>query len=183
MRTLTVCAALVAALSLTGLGGCGGTAPTLTVTDAYVAEPGAEATLVHVVIDATNPTPQPLALWAMAYDASTGAGAAQRWAQASVPPNGSVRFEVPVVVAGAAGQTVSISGKVDYVPAGRIRELLSELDVPLPSTGFGGSVAVASQRPASPPGARTGQVFTARLVEPRPLNAVDTLPPLPGNKN
>ena len=173
------------ALAAAALVGCSGTPPTLTLTEAFVAEratgsEGASASVVHVVVKADNPTSEPLAMWAIAYAGASGSGGVERWAQATAPAGGSVAFELPVVVTGAAaGSPLNISGKVAYVPGGRFRELLSELDVPLPTTTFAGSVNVdwsASPRPAA--ALRPATVRTAVILDPGPARTADTLPPL-----
>ena len=178
MRTAFLAPVLLAALAL---GGCSGTAPSLTLTEAYIAERAADGgpVVVHVVVRADNPTPEPLAMWATAYSAASSGGV-ERWAQATAPPRGTVVFEIPLVVgAGEGGSSLSVSGKVDYVPGGRFRELLSELDVPLPSTSFAGSVPVDwSAAPRAPGPLRVGGVRTATVLDPGPPRAADTLPPL-----
>ncbi|HYD00375.1 MAG TPA: hypothetical protein VEB22_04045 [Phycisphaerales bacterium] len=163
------------------LGGCSGTAPTLTLTEAFVAErapDGGGPVVVHVVVRADNPTSEPLAMWATAYSGASGGGV-ERWAQATAPARGSVVFELPVVVAAGAASPLAVSGKVDYVPGGRFRELLSELDVPLPSTSFSSSLPIDwSAAPRTATSMRAGAVRSATVLDPGPPRSADTLPPL-----
>lgn len=74
---------------------------------------------------------------------------------------------------------ISVSGKVAYVPGSRFRELLNELDYPLPTTTFSGTLPVdfaATPRVAA--ALRPGTVRTAAITDRGPVKAVDTLPPL-----
>jgi len=182
MRNRVLKALLIPAAAL--LTACSSQGPNLTLTEAYVGDRSDAGTLVYVVVKAENPTPSPLAMWAIAYTAG-GEGAVggniSRWTQATAPPGGSVSFDLPVVIAGPASgaSTVSIAGKVAYVPGGRFRELLNELDVPLPTTGFNGTMPIdlaAAPRPVAV--LRPATVRTATVTDRGPVKAVDTLPPL-----
>ncbi len=174
---------LAATCSAALLGGCAGTAPTLTVTEAFIAERSASdgTAVVHVVVKAENRASQPVAMWAIAYNGAGAPGGVERWAQATAPAGGTISFELPVVT-GALGSGVSplvVSGKVAYVPGGRFRELLNELNVPLPSTTFAGTVDVDWSAPARPPAPlRVATARTAVVIDHGPGRAVDTLPPL-----
>lgn len=182
MRTRPLNASLVTAglAGLTLLSACSSTPPALTLTEAYVAERSDAATLVNVVVKATNPTTDTIPLWAIVYANVTGApDAVGRWTQAAVPAGGSISFEIPVVISGpAAVSSIDIRGNVEYVPGGRFRELLTELGIPLPDTNFSGTVPLDTQ-PRTPLPTRPGQVRTAVVLDPGPIKAVDTLPPLP----
>jgi hypothetical protein len=157
----------------------------LKIDEAYVAErteTGGGA-LVHVVITARNPTSDPLPMRAMLYSpAGPGVSHAQveRWAQATAPPGGAVTFELPVAVATIPGSsTLSVSGDVTYVPGGRLRELLGEIDVPLPTTGFSGTVPIDwNAQPRQAPTLRPATARTGLVTDRGPLKAADTLPPL-----
>lgn len=183
MRNATP-ATLLAALSATVLiGGCVGTAPTLTVTEAFIAErsPSDGSTVVRVIVKAENHASEPVAMWAIAYTGAGAPGGVERWAQATAPAGGTVSFELPVVAgANQSGSSpLAVSGRVAYVPGGRFRELLSELSVPLPSTTFSGSVDVDWSAPVRPPATlRVGTARTAIVLDHGPARAVDTLPPL-----
>jgi hypothetical protein len=171
-------------LMLAPLAGCGGTAPVLTVTEAYVAERSESGTVVHFVVKAQNVTLDPLPMRAIGYTPSAqGApvGKVDRWAQATAPPGGTVIFEIPVAVPSPApgSSTVSVAGKVAYVPGGHFRELLGEIDLPLPTTDFAGTLPIdwtAAPRPA--PTFRAASVRTGVITDRGPIKAADTLPPL-----
>ncbi|MBY0308642.1 MAG: hypothetical protein K2Q09_07865 [Phycisphaerales bacterium] len=182
MRTRSLLLTLAPAAAVAG---CIGSPPSLTLTRAYVADRTDAGAVVNVVVHATNPTGDPLPMWAMVYSPGADAvpGPVERWAQATAPPGGAVEFELPVVMRPQADgrSTVTITGTVSYVPGGKLRELLSEIDVPLPSTGFSGSVpvdwAAPPPSPAKPP-MRTGAVRTAVVTDRGPTRTFDTLPPL-----
>lgn len=175
---------LFAAAALLGAVGCNGTPPTLSITDAFVAERTDAGTVVHVIVKAENPTKDALPMWAIAYSGGGDgrkSGSIDRWVQATAPAGGSVAFELPVVVTGQAAGTslVEISAKIEYVPGGKLRELLSELDYPLPTTTFSGTTNVDwSAAPRPPAVLRIGTVQTAQIIDRGPAGAIDTLPPL-----
>jgi hypothetical protein len=186
MRNATFATMLAASAVAVLVGGCGGTAPTLTVTDAFVVERAASGgqAVVHVRVKADNPTTEPLAMWAIVYNGGGGSNApsaVERWTQATAPAGGSVAFELPLVTGApeSGSSALNISGRVAYVPGGRFRELLGELNVPLPSTTFSGTVNVDwAAAPVAPPAHRAGEVRTAAVLDAGPMKAVDTLPPL-----
>lgn len=182
MRNRALATLALAPIAL--LTACGGTPPDLTLTEAYVADRSDAGTIVHVTVNAKNTTNEPLAMWAIAYT-SGGEGAAtnsiSRWTQATAPAGGSVAFDLPVVVTSSPSGSapISVSGKVAYVPGSRFRELLNELDYPLPTTTFSGTLPVdfaATPRVAA--ALRPGTVRTAAITDRGPVKAVDTLPPL-----
>jgi hypothetical protein len=176
--------ATLALIPLAILTACGGTPPDLTLTEAYVAERSDAGTVVHVTVNARNTTSEPLAMWAIAYTPGgegTAPGSISRWTQATAPAGGSVAFDLPVVVTSSPSGTssVSVAGKVAYVPGNRLRELLSELDYPLPTTTFSGTLPVDwSAAPRTVEALRPGTVRTAAITDRGPVKAVDTLPPL-----
>ncbi|MFT3683334.1 MAG: hypothetical protein QM783_00160 [Phycisphaerales bacterium] len=183
MRTRYMLIPVSAALLL---GACGGQAPQLKIDEAYIAERTETGAVAHLVVTAHNPTLDPLPMRAMAY--STGGaglshGEVERWAQATAPPGGAVTFEIPVAVVPNGSPTLSVSGKVAYVPNGKIRELLGEIDVPLPTASFSGTVPIDWNAPLRPaPTLRPGTARTALVTDRGPIKAADPLPPLPEAK-
>lgn len=173
-------------LTLSLLAGCGGTAPVLTVTEAYVAERSEAGTLVHVVVTAQNLTLDPLPMRAIGYTPSAqgaSVGKVDRWTQATAPPGGTVTFEIPIAVPAPApgSSTVSVAGQVTYVPGGHFRELLGEVDLPLPTTDFAGTLPIDwTAAPRAAPTLRPATVRTGLITDRGPIKAADTLPPLKG---
>lgn len=180
MRTRAL--AILALAPVAILAACSGTPPTVELTEAYIADRSDAGTVVHVVVKAQNPTDRPLAMWAVAYSAG-GEGAAKgtvgRWAQATAPAGGAVTFNLPVVVSGSNASSISVAGNVAFIPGGRFRELLNELDYPLPTTSFSGNLPVDwSAAPRAVEALRPGTVKTATIVDRGTVKTVDTLPPL-----
>ena len=128
------------------LGGCGiHTPPTLKVAGLTLSERTAEESVVTLVIEATNHTDEALPLGETAYELRINGETAYRgvWdAQATAPVEGSVRFELPAVVAsrlippgGTASYTVR--GTVEYIPPGALGEALFNARVRKGSASFG----------------------------------------------
>ena len=169
---------------LTLMAACSGTPPELSVTQAYLAERTDATTVVHLTVSAHNPTPEPLAMWAVAYTpggSGVPAGSVNRWTQATAPAGGTVTFDLPVVVTGSPSgvSPVTVAGSVAYVPGSRLRELLNELDYPLPTTGFNATIPVDfAAAPRATTALRPGTVRAATITDRGTVKAVDTLPPL-----
>lgn len=172
-------------LPAVALGGCGGyLSPRVSVTEAYVAARTDEGTVVNVVINATNPNEDPMPLRHVSYSAAVDgepAAAVARWATVNVAGKSTVRFELPVVTrhAGGGAEPVTISGRVEFVPEGRVRALLAELGVPLPQESFAGATTVDLS--AAPRAARNTatRVFGGEQVSAPEVPVGDTLKPLP----
>lgn len=167
------------------LAACSGTTPpSFSVHEAYVASKTEAGTVINVVVDARNPTNEPMPLWNLDYSADlSGAAVApvSRWTQATVSPMSTVRFELPVVTTAAAtgSQPLNLRAIVGYVPGGRFRELLTEVGVSLPTTSFTGQAMVNLDETPRVPTAKPGRITTATVIEKPARSAADTLPPLP----
>ena len=142
MRTRMMSVGVLAAC----LGGCGfHTPPTLKVADLKLSERSAEEAVLTLVIEATNHTDEALPLSDTAYELRINGETVFRgdWdAQATAPVEGSVRFELPAVVASellpAGGQAeYAVRGTVEYIPPGALGEALFNARVRKGSASFG----------------------------------------------
>jgi len=185
MRNVSTSRTVLPVAAAAILGGCAGPGPDFTLQQAYVTQKTETDALVRVVVKADNPTQAPIPMWAIGYsgqEAGAGKDHVERWTQATVPAGGSISFELPVVVPAQAtgSSTLGVSARVAYVSGGKLRELLTELDYPLPTTTFSGSVPIDWNAPVvQPVPVRVGSVRTAIVLDPGPVKPVDTLPPLP----
>jgi hypothetical protein len=141
-------------------GGCaagGGLAePTARVVGVVLASQTHEGARLETVIELENPNRTPVPLVEAEYTVSlqgVGSYTAREWLHRTIPAaagpgdGGSPGRQVvrlPVAIANTgwgdlAGAAYEVEGSVSYRPAGEIRQLLTEMRVPLPSVGFEGS--------------------------------------------
>ena len=129
-----------------GLAGCGfHSPPTLKVADLKLSESSGEESVVTLVIEATNNADEPLPLGETVYELRINGDTAFRgeWdAQATAPVEGTVRFELPAVVASRlipAGGTAeyTVRGTVEYIPPGALGEALFNARVRKGTARFG----------------------------------------------
>jgi hypothetical protein len=64
---------------------------------------------------------------------------------AVLPAGRSLTVRLPAAVSGAPGDRYSVRGRVEYEPPGQVRKVLTDLGVPLPSTGFSGEGELAGE--------------------------------------
>ncbi|MFN7375688.1 MAG: hypothetical protein ACK54T_10690 [bacterium] len=166
------------------LAGCAGQSPVLSVREAYVYSENPQATVLHVVVDAQNPSDQQIPLKAINYSsrAAVGTFTAQRDAKLVVPGESVQRFEIPVVLPPGADGQITLDGQVSFIPQNRVRELLTDL-YPLPTATLAGTTTIQrGQRPPAPPDRNGTIIFFAQRISAPPAPPADTLPPLPSTK-
>ena len=155
-RFAIVCRLTALGLFAALLGGCSSDRSALAV---WVGSPKTEvealellaaspaATTGRLIVKLTNPNDVPLPLPLARYSVTLGGVtyATDTVPNATVPANGEQRIILPVVFEGPAGSAYSASGSITYVPPGEIRNLLTDLGIPLPSVTFkGASDAIGS---------------------------------------
>jgi hypothetical protein len=139
--------AIALGLATLVLAGCSSyRAPTLTVTDAALAERNEEGTVVKFTINAAHDNDNPLPLREARYVLELNGKqvfSGVRSAQCTLSRFGSQQFIIPAVVPAAqlaelTGENVSfhISGTLTYITPGAFAELLFDTGVSRPSVGF-----------------------------------------------
>jgi len=96
-----------------------------------VSEAGAAA---HVVVELTNPNDVPLPLPIANYRVRLGETdyKGDSHPNATIPANGSQRIALPFAVSGQPGGKYRVTGSITYRPPGEIRQLLTDIGIPLP---------------------------------------------------
>ncbi len=140
--TLTITMILVG-LALTA--GCGWTKqPVAKVRGVRIAESGADGVRAELLLELTNlnpnePLPMTIARYRVELD---GVGRYQSNIQplATIPARGRQQIVLPAGIAAsnaAADRTpYRVTGTIEYQPSGNIRELLTDIGVPLPTVSF-----------------------------------------------
>lgn len=142
-------------------GGCaagGGLAePAARVADVVLASQTHEGARLETVVELENPNRTPVPLVEAEYTVSlqgVGNYTAREWLHRTIPAAGQGEGEegspgrqvvrLPVAIANTgwgdlAGAEYRVEGSVSYRPVGEVRQLLTEMRVPLPSVRFEGS--------------------------------------------
>jgi hypothetical protein len=134
--------ALIAGAACAGAAGCTSTkSPDFSVTGAYLSDEGGSRTL-RIVMEGSHENTFALPLKKMNYRVQAGGQTfdIERKADVTLEPGQKLRFELPVTPPTTlnAGDAIAISGSTQYVPGDKLRELLSELGLPLPEASFSG---------------------------------------------
>ncbi len=131
--------------------------PEVSLAGARLVERTSDATLLELDLDASNAGDEPLRMKDIAYEARTSdeVFTATRSAQAVIPPFSTRRVVLPVAIPRDLGDgpyTVVVQGRMVYVPNSVIRDTMSDLGWPSPSSPVGGdAVAEANASAATPP--------------------------------
>lgn len=141
-RLLAICLFLGMVFGMTGCEFA--QPPTATVVSTILVEQTDEAGLVDITIAVTNENDFPLELKVGNYALSVADGEQFSFETyvpyVSLPPNGSqdlvLQAAVPHNGQGLNGQAYRVSGSMQWVPPGEIRQLLTESGVPLPAFTF-----------------------------------------------
>ena len=122
------------------------TAPTVKVTAARMAEASDEGIRMEIMLMLSNPNDEPLPLTRVHYTVrldGSGRYDGDTRPNTTLPAGRQQELVLPAAVAtasAAAGGTVSytIEGAIEYLPPGEVRELITEMGVPLPKVDFSG---------------------------------------------
>jgi hypothetical protein len=136
------CACALVVIPAVLLGGCGTTkSPEFAMRGAYMSSEGGSQTL-RIVMEGSHENTFAVPLKQMSYRVQAGGQSftVERKADVTLEPGQKIRFELPVTPPPAMnpGDSISIAGSTQYVPGDKLRELLSELGLPLPQTSFSG---------------------------------------------
>lgn len=154
-RRWLVCAAAVA------LVGCGPKVdqrplvrPIAAVDHVEVMDASEEGVRLDFVVHVTNPNLDALPLKIARYEATIGSLGTYKGdmaPDATAPATGVQIIRLPVAIATTTSSSVnnmswSLTGSIEYQPPGQIRELLTDMSIPLPSTPVqgGGQIGVAA---------------------------------------
>ena len=151
--------ALLAALAPVALlAACSSSvSPEVSLVGARFVERTSDATLLELDLDAANAGSEPLKLRDIQYEARTSSDTftATRSAQAVIPPFSSRRVVLPVAIPRDLGDgpyTLTVQGRMLYVPNSVIRDTMTDLGWPSPSSPIAGdAVAEANAAAATPP--------------------------------
>ena len=122
------------------------TVPTVKVTAARMAEASDDGIRMEIMLMLSNPNDEPLPLTRVRYTVRLG-GAGQYEGDTrpntTLPAGREQELILPAAVAtsGAAGGgavSYTVEGAIEYLPPGEVRELITEMGVPLPKVDFSG---------------------------------------------
>ncbi|MHB1157873.1 MAG: hypothetical protein ACYC26_13680 [Phycisphaerales bacterium] len=146
-RIVTLLSALLPACLLTG---CGDkllvATPTVTLDGVEIVDrtPEGARALIHLTLTNDGDVPLPLtdANYSLTLANATYSGGTNP--NATLPAKGSQSITLPAAVAGSPadvpnGCSYTLSGSLHYEPPGQIRQVLTDIGVPLPSVGFNGN--------------------------------------------
>jgi hypothetical protein len=149
--------------------------PITRVASVNIVEQSSEATRVEVTVELANPNRDPLPLTESAYTVRVGnarAFSSTEQLHRTIPSRGRQIVVLPAVFRGsaAAGGDYQVNGSVTYNPPGEIRRGMTEMGIPLPSTGFRDSGKLgeglstynpreAEKVPATQPATQPGEEF------------------------
>jgi hypothetical protein len=136
---------IAAASCLVLCAGCA--SPSIDVGAARIAEQSADAVQLAVDVSLTNPGDGPMRLlqWDYAFRAGDAVYGGRWEALLTIPPGGTVRTELPVVVAARDADALagewSMTGNLTFRSPSRFAEIFYDLGLYRPRIGFGGSGA------------------------------------------
>ncbi len=131
--------------------------PEVSLAGARLVERTSDATLLELDLDASNAGDEPLRMKDIEYEARTSGDTftATRSAQAVIPPFSTRRVVLPVAIPRDLGDgpyTIVVQGHMIYVPNSVIRDTMTDLGWPSPSSPVAGdAVAEANAAAATPP--------------------------------
>lgn len=124
--------------------------PEVEVVSASRRETTPEAAGLEVVLELQNPNDEPLKLLEIHYDVRLDGGATfsgRRAARSTLPPRARQVVVLPAVARGdgaaALGESAAIHGTLRYVTPGKIAEVLFDVGLRRPKTGFKGNVRLS----------------------------------------
>jgi hypothetical protein len=138
----------VLTIPLSLAGGCFYAPPTFEVVDVRLTERSGEAYVLVFTLEGTNTNLEPLPLEEVRYSLSlngTRVFSGRRTPQATLPPEGAQRVELPASVRLAKGPAPEgeadyrLAGSMTYQIPGSIAEILFDTSIRRPSVGFGES--------------------------------------------
>lgn len=154
IRTTAFLSLLIAA-ALQLVGCTSYTPPTFRVTQAYVTERSADATVLQVELDGANGNEIPLPLFDVRYSVTIDGERVfkgRRQPEATLPANGGQVITVPVAIPSEdiaslgtgplTGRDLRITGDVIYVLPGSIAELMFDSRLRRPRTRFSATVSI-----------------------------------------
>ena len=159
MSAVSATSVMLAALApVAFLAACSSSvSPEVSLVGARFVERTSDATLLELELDAANAGSEPLKLRDIEYEARTNTDTftATRSAQAVIPPFSSRRVVLPVAIPRDLGDgpyTLTVQGRMLYVPNSVIRDTMTDLGWPSPSSPIAGdAVAEANAAAATPP--------------------------------
>lgn len=172
------CALVMLCVMLGGtLGGCGLTAPRLTVTDVHAAEVEPTGKVIMIVVEAQNLSNDALPLRDATYSLSLNGRrvfTGKRSPESTLRMFGAQKISLPVAlpregVPPAGIAKYEVSGSVVYLPPGRFNEILYEYGLLRPTTSFRGTGEIDLS--ALPPMIPAVVVPAAPAPEPVPVPA------------
>ncbi|MAE61177.1 MAG: hypothetical protein CMJ49_07455 [Planctomycetaceae bacterium] len=123
------------------------TKPTAQIERVAVVDVTDQGVRLDFFVTLDNPNDDPLPLTLARYEAAVGSLGAYTGnivPDVTIPGHGQQSVRLPVVLATPAGGSVhnmhwSLSGAIEYMPPGQIRELLNDMSFPRPTTNVSGN--------------------------------------------
>ena len=177
---------VVIGLALTASTGCSSerkvvgkwvAAPTATVEAVELLAASPEATTTaNVIVRLSNPNDTPLPLPMARYTVTMGGAtySTDTVPNATIPAKGEQRIALPVTIAGPQNHDYSTSGWISYLPPGEIRNLMTDIGIPLPGVPFSGS-GEAVGAPAPVAVVAVGPIASPKLAPAHP--PIEVSPP------
>ncbi len=111
-----------------------------------VSEAGAAA---RVIVELSNPNDVPLPLRIAQYKVALGevSYSGDTHPNATIPAHGTQRITLPAAVSGRPGDAYKVNGTITFQPPGEIRQLMTDVGIPLPWVSINGEGPVTGDPP------------------------------------
>jgi len=116
-------------------------APKFTVDAVELEQVSDAGSALRVVLTVTNPNDDPVPLVDTTYTLTVDGTRYTTTTNpnAEAPALRSVTFALPAVIVGSATGSYAVEGSITYKPLGQLREVLTDIGIPLPTTRFSGA--------------------------------------------